>query len=114
MNTNPEARLLDLKHLAQQTMDDNALQSEVLELFHQQLLSMRDTLLPMNPEERLDLGHRLIGSARAVGAFSLADVAEALIKTPLSPVVVEDTLQQINALILHLQALAERQNIAKG
>ena len=114
MNTNPEARLLDLKHLAQQTMDDNALQSEVLELFHQQLLSMQETILPMKPEERLDLGHRLIGSARAVGAFSLADAAEALVRTPSSSVIVEDILHQINALSQHLRALAGRQNIAKG
>lgn len=110
----PEKLLLDLEHLACQTMDDKDLQSEVLELFHQQLLSSRGRIEAMNPQDRCDLAHRLVGAARGVGAFSFAQCAEKLESDPSNRNVIEHMLNEIDALAPFVRALIQTQNVAKG
>jgi HPt (histidine-containing phosphotransfer) domain-containing protein len=73
----PRARPVDLQHLARQTLGDRSLEQEVLQLFVQQAISVRDRIGPAGIGERLRLAHGLKGSARGVGAFAIADcVAE--------------------------------------
>ena len=69
------SRPVDLAHLARQTMGDRALEQEVLALFVQQALAVRDKILDADVKERLLLAHGLKGSARGVGAFAIADCA---------------------------------------
>jgi HPt (histidine-containing phosphotransfer) domain-containing protein len=74
------AQILDVGHLAAQTGADHALQREILTLFVRQsreilALLQDDTALP---RVRADLAHKLKGSARTVGAFVLAEAAEAV------------------------------------
>lgn len=76
------SRPVDLVHLARQTMDDRDLEREVLGLFVQQALSVRDSIADASEKERLNLAHGLKGSARGVGAFAVADCAAEIEKQP--------------------------------
>jgi HPt (histidine-containing phosphotransfer) domain-containing protein len=68
-------RPIDLAHLSSQTMGDKALECEILRLFARQLRqSMRD-ISQGEPASVIDAAHRLTGSARAVGAFGVAEAA---------------------------------------
>jgi len=89
------SRPVDLAHLSRQTMGDRALEQEVLALFVQQALAVHDKILDADVKERLLLAHGLKGSARAVGAFTIADCAAAIEGQP------EDvkTLKRLGVLI---------------
>ncbi|WP_296743770.1 Hpt domain-containing protein [Mesorhizobium sp.] len=76
------SRPVDLAHLARQTMDDRALEQEVLALFVQQALSVRDKILGADERERVLLAHGLKGSARGIGAFAVAECAAAIETQP--------------------------------
>jgi HPt (histidine-containing phosphotransfer) domain-containing protein len=67
------ARPIDLAHLSRQTLGDREIEREVLDLFVQQAVSVRDQLGAASPVERLRLAHALKGAARGVGAFAIAD-----------------------------------------
>jgi HPt (histidine-containing phosphotransfer) domain-containing protein len=74
-----EARpvLLDADHLARATLGDASLQREVLGLFLRQsdLLMLR-LANAAHRSEWCEAAHVLKGSARGIGAFRLADIAE--------------------------------------
>ena len=71
-------RPVDLVHLARQTLGDRALEREVLSLFEVQTRSIIAQLHEIGDEKmRHDLAHTLKGSARAVGAWKVAEAAEA-------------------------------------
>lgn len=75
------APALDLAHLSRQTLGDRELALELLTIFDRQAAQFAARLsAPRRPGDgapRADLAHTLKGSARAVGAFRLGDVAEA-------------------------------------
>jgi HPt (histidine-containing phosphotransfer) domain-containing protein len=74
-STTARSRPIDLVHLARQTMGDRGLEQEVLCLFVQQCLQVRDRLAGAAPKDRRNLAHGLKGAARGVGAFAIADCA---------------------------------------
>ena len=76
------SRPVDLAHLSRQTLGDRALEQEVLQLFVQQALSVRDQIAEAAKAERLRLAHGLKGSARGVGAFAMADCLADIEKQP--------------------------------
>jgi HPt (histidine-containing phosphotransfer) domain-containing protein len=76
------ARPVDLVHLARQTLGDRALEQEVLALFVQQATTVRDQIVGASAPERLRLAHALVGSARGVGAFAIADCAVEIERNP--------------------------------
>ncbi|UVK37170.1 Hpt domain-containing protein [Mesorhizobium sp. AR10] len=76
------SRPVDLAHLARQTLGDRGLEQEVLALFVQHALSVRDKIVDADVRERLLLAHGLKGSARGVGAFAIADCATAIEHQP--------------------------------
>lgn len=73
------AVVLDRQHLMAQAMGDEMLAAEVLEMFMEQsadiLRTIRDAA---SVAIRSDAAHRLKGGARAIGAFRVADAAQAL------------------------------------
>ena len=70
-------RPIDLVHLARQTLGDRELEREILALFVRQSGMLRDRLMASRAQaERRDLVHTIKGSARAVGAWSVAKAAE--------------------------------------
>ena len=83
------ARPVDLAHLGRQTMGDRALEQEVLALFVQQALSVRDKIIDADARERMLLAHGLKGSARGIGAFAVAECAASIENTPDDPRIVK-------------------------
>lgn len=73
-----KSRPIDLVHLARQTLGDRALEAEILNLFVQQLVTIRERIARVGADERRGLAHGLKGSARGVGAFGIADLAEGI------------------------------------
>jgi HPt (histidine-containing phosphotransfer) domain-containing protein len=73
----PEASAVDLDHLKRMTLGDVALEREVLQMFLKQTSSLLVELADA-PTQTGALSHKLKGSARAIGAFRLADQAAAL------------------------------------
>lgn len=69
---------IDRAHLARQTMDDADLQREVLGLFADQMADMAAVARQADGAARRRLAHTVKGSARGVGAFALAALAERL------------------------------------
>jgi HPt (histidine-containing phosphotransfer) domain-containing protein len=71
---------IDLVHLARQTMGDRSLEVELLALFDRQAGKIAAQLSGLDGHEgqgwRVELAHKLKGSARAVGAFAVAAAAE--------------------------------------
>ena len=75
-----DAPIIDLVHLSRQTLGDAALESELLRLFvvqaQQYSAWLGEAFAPGEAAKQADLTHRLKGSARAIGAFPLAEAAE--------------------------------------
>jgi HPt (histidine-containing phosphotransfer) domain-containing protein len=73
----PDDGPIDIAHLGRMTLGDAGLEREVLAMFSAQAVGLigRIKALPMDTTE---LAHTLKGSARAIGAFRVADAAEAL------------------------------------
>lgn len=68
---------IDLEHLRRMTLGDAGLEHEVLAMFSAQTGHLIGALAAMPPEAGA-LAHTLKGSARAIGAFVVADAAERL------------------------------------
>ncbi len=67
---------VDLVHLSGQTMGDRGLEAEVLRIFLSQAPVWVDALLRAGGHSaRKEAAHTLKGSARAIGAFRLAELA---------------------------------------
>jgi HPt (histidine-containing phosphotransfer) domain-containing protein len=73
---NDAADPIDLAHLTRQTMGDEALKAEVLAMFAEQAPALCEQIAAAAERQaRADLLHRLIGSARAIGAWQVAELA---------------------------------------
>ncbi|SFO66001.1 Hpt domain-containing protein [Cohaesibacter marisflavi] len=70
---------LDLDHLARQTMGDEELQKQVLSLFVSHMSETMPRLVSAS-EEASQIAHSIKGSARGIGAWSVASAAEAVEK----------------------------------
>jgi HPt (histidine-containing phosphotransfer) domain-containing protein len=73
----PDDGPIDVAHLARMTLGDAGLEREVLGMFAGQSTRLVAALTAL-PDEAEATAHTLKGSARAVGAFRVADCAEAL------------------------------------
>ena len=73
----PDDGPIDIVHLRRMTLGDAALEREVLTMFSVQASRLAGTLAAM-PADAPALAHTLKGSARAIGAFAVADAANRL------------------------------------
>ena len=73
----PDDGPIDIAHLKRMTLGDAGLEREVLAMFAGQAVRLIDALARL-PSDAAALAHTLKGSARAIGAFAVADAAEAL------------------------------------
>ncbi len=70
-------RPVDLVHLARYTLGNRALEREVLELFRRQSRLYLDRLAKAESDKAWrDAAHTIKGSARGIGAWRVADLAE--------------------------------------
>jgi HPt (histidine-containing phosphotransfer) domain-containing protein len=73
----PDDGPIDTEHLKRMTLGDADLKREVLAMFAGQTVSLIGTLATL-PADAKALAHTLKGSARAIGAFRVAEAAESL------------------------------------
>jgi HPt (histidine-containing phosphotransfer) domain-containing protein len=73
----PDDGPIDIDHLKRITLGDESLEREVLAMFSAQSVSLIGALAAL-PAEARELVHTLQGSARAIGAFAVADAAAVL------------------------------------
>ena len=73
----PDDGPIDFEHLSRMTLGDPALECEVLTMFVTQSAKLLDQLVALPPEAG-GLAHTLKGSARAIGAFAVAEAAAGL------------------------------------
>ena len=73
----PDDGPIDFEHLSRMTLGDPALECEVLTMFMTQSAKLLDQLVALPPEAG-SLAHTLKGSARAIGAFAVAEAAAGL------------------------------------
>lgn len=73
----PEDSAIDMQHLGRMTLGEAALEIEVLGLFAAQSRDLVGRLATI-PADAAALAHTLKGSARAIGAFRVADAAFSL------------------------------------
>ncbi len=92
-----QTRPVDLVHLARQTMGDRTLEEEVLQMFMQQAVLMGDRIRQADPLERKRLAHGLKGSARGIGAFSVAECASAIEENPEQASLVTELCDRLEA-----------------
>jgi HPt (histidine-containing phosphotransfer) domain-containing protein len=73
----PDDGPIDFEHLKRMTLGDSGLEQEVLAMFAAQSARLMATLATV-PADAGALAHTLKGSARAIGAFGVADAATRL------------------------------------
>ena len=73
----PDDGPIDFEHLNRMTLGDDGLEREVLAMFSAQAVKLIATLASL-PADAGALAHTLKGSARAIGAFGVADAAASL------------------------------------
>ncbi len=73
----PDDGPIDFEHLQRMTLGDAGLEQEVLAMFLAQSARLVATLAAM-PSDAAALAHTLKGSARAIGAFAVAEAADRL------------------------------------
>lgn len=75
--------ILDLDHLARQTLHDSELEREVISMFFEQSAqALRQIRNAAGHGQRIEAAHKLKGSARAVGAFRVAEASDRLESLP--------------------------------
>jgi HPt (histidine-containing phosphotransfer) domain-containing protein len=73
----PDEGPIDIAHLRRMTLGDAGLEREVLAMFAGQAVRLIGALAAW-PADAAEIAHTLNGSARAIGAFRVAEAAEAL------------------------------------
>jgi HPt (histidine-containing phosphotransfer) domain-containing protein len=73
----PDDGPIDIEHLQRMTLGDESLEREVLAMFSAQAVRLVGALAAL-PADGGTLAHTLKGSARAIGAFRVADAASGL------------------------------------
>ena len=69
---------IDRAHLTRMTLGDRSLEREVLQLFERQAAMLLERMSEVEAASVPALAHTLKGSARGIGAWSVARAAEAL------------------------------------
>jgi len=98
----PDDGPIDFEHLSRMTLGDPALECEVLTMFVAQSARLLDKLAGL-PADAGGIAHTLKGSARAIGAFAVAEAASRL------EAVLSDAGQARGALDTLRDAVAEAQ-----
>jgi HPt (histidine-containing phosphotransfer) domain-containing protein len=79
----PDDGPIDIAHLKRMTLGDAKLEREVLAMFAGQAVRLIEALAAW-PSDAAEIAHTLNGSARAIGAFQVAEAAEAFEASPSS------------------------------
>jgi hypothetical protein len=73
-----DAPPIDVGHLTRMTLGERSVEFQVLKLFDRQAETLLGRMREVGPKGVASLAHTLTGSARGIGAWRVADAAEAL------------------------------------
>jgi HPt (histidine-containing phosphotransfer) domain-containing protein len=106
----PEDSAIDVQHLGRMTLGEAALEAEVLALFSAQSRELVIRLKAIPPDAAA-LAHTLKGSARAIGAFRVAEAAlglEAAMKNsgdvPAAILLLQNAVEEAQATIMRMSS----------
>ena len=101
-----QSAVLDRNHLAHITLGDEALEREVLGLFHRQAAMLLGRMANQSPRVIAAMAHTLTGSARGVGAWQVAAAAEAVERAAAypDPSGIEGAVGRLSAAVTQVQA----------
>jgi HPt (histidine-containing phosphotransfer) domain-containing protein len=102
--------VLDRNHLARITLGEEALEREVLALFHRQSAMLVARMPNQTPRVIAALAHTLTGSARGVGAWHVAAAAEAVERaaTGREQAGIEEAISRLSRAVTQAQAAIAR------
>jgi HPt (histidine-containing phosphotransfer) domain-containing protein len=100
----PDDGPIDIEHLHRMTLGDAGLEREVLAMFSAQAVRLIGTLATLPADA---LAHTLKGSARAIGAFGVADAAECLEAAIRSGGDPAEALAELNEMIAQARAAVD-------
>lgn len=75
---------INMEHLSRQTMGDKSVEREVLAIFIEQARGCIEELARVNGLACKAIAHRMLGASRGIGAFAVAEAAQALEEDPSS------------------------------
>ena len=99
----PDQTAIDTAHLRQMTLGERSLEREVLSLFAEQSRDLI-TRLAAVPADAPALAHTLKGSARAIGAFGVADAAQSLESALRAKTGLSNALRELGAAVSEAQS----------
>jgi HPt (histidine-containing phosphotransfer) domain-containing protein len=102
----PDDGPIDIEHLQRMTLGDASLEREVLAMFSAQAAGLIGKLATLPPDAAA-LAHTLKGSARAIGAFAVADAASDLEATFQKGGNPSQALSELNAAIAQARAAVD-------
>lgn len=88
---------IDRTHLFKMTLGDHSLEGEVLRLFERQTSMLLDRMTGAEPAQVKALAHTLNGSARGIGAWRVANAAQAVERVVSSSGEVEQAIKALRA-----------------
>jgi HPt (histidine-containing phosphotransfer) domain-containing protein len=107
----PDVLLIDLDHLGRMTLGERDLEREVLQLFEQQAAMLLHRMTVETPRTVAALAHTMVGSARGIGAWKVADAAAAVqgLADGPGPARLTAAMNRLSAAVAETQsAIAER------
>jgi HPt (histidine-containing phosphotransfer) domain-containing protein len=102
----PDQTAIDMAHLRRMTLGERDLEREVLLLFAEQSRDLAERLAAA-PTAALALAHTLKGSARAIGAFGVADAAQSLESALRAQAGIADALGELAATVSEARSAIE-------
>jgi hypothetical protein len=102
----PVDQVIDRDHLARMTLGDECLERDVLQLFDQQAGMLLERMTSEAPKVVAALAHTLVGSARGVGAWKVAeaaDMVECLARKP-GPATLTAAMNRLSSAVTQAQA----------
>jgi HPt (histidine-containing phosphotransfer) domain-containing protein len=112
--------IIDEAHLRRMTLGDRQLEREVLQLFVRQTATMLARIVETEPAKVAAVAHTLVGSARGVGAWRVAEAAERVERAagaggdPLGEAISELTASSLEASAAIAARLGENAREASG
>ena len=102
----PIEQAIDLDHLARMTLGEHDLECEVLALFDQQAGMLLARMTSDAPNVVAALAHTLTGSARGIGAWKVAEAAQAVecLAGKPGPTTLTGAMNRLSATVAEAQA----------
>ena len=91
----PSEPVIDFTHLGRMTLGEKSLEAEVLALFDRQAAMLLARMEQAEPAAAAAFAHTIKGSARGIGAWRVAEAAEAVERAASEPADLTDAIARL-------------------